>query len=122
VGVDGIERRPAMKNEVLMGLASFLLFLAKSASAQPFALTAPVSIVSGYITPGGAEASACNAYYSVPLQCAVIVRGMYPNGFIVFSQANMLLLPGMCDSAFLNAGYVPFVQADATAQCVFAFQ
>ncbi|MFL5815798.1 MAG: hypothetical protein ACJ763_19675 [Bdellovibrionia bacterium] len=108
-----------MNNKALMGLASFLLFLAKTASAFPFA---PAAMVSGYITPGGAEASACNAYYSVPLQCAVMVRGMYPNGFVTFSQTNMLLFPGMCDYAFLNAGYVPFVQADATAQCVFALQ
>jgi hypothetical protein len=108
-----------MKNKALMGLVSFLLFLSNSAFADPFV---PSAMVSGYITPGGAEATACNSYYSVPIQCAVMVRGMYPNGMIVFSQANMLLLPGMCDYAFLNAGYVPFVQADANAQCVFAIQ
>lgn len=117
-----------MKNKALLGLVSFFSLLASTAFADPFGPFAPsipavpAAMVSGYIAPGGAQAEACNAYYSVPLQCAVIVRGMYPNGFVVFSQVNLLLLPGMCDYAFLNAGYVPFVQADANAQCVFAIQ
>jgi hypothetical protein len=105
-----------MRNKLRVG--SLVLSLISSlAFADP--IVPVTAYVEGYIAPGGAQAKACNTGYSVPIQCAVQVRGFYANGLYTYSVANLILVPGACDFAFVAAGYFPFSYADAAAQCAF---
>src|SRR6478736_597470 len=97
---------------LVLGLA--LLAGSQNASAYPFQMAANATI-----GPLGAQATACNYSFAVPLQCAVQVRGFYPNGVFMDAWANMILMPGQCNFAFVNSGLYPFINAQGMANCWF---
>ena len=99
-------------SSMVLGLA--LLAGAQDASAYQFQMAANATF-----GPLGAQAMACNYSYGAALQCAVQVRGYYPNGLFVDSWANMILLPGQCNFAFVNSGLYPFINAQGMANCWF---
>ena len=74
-----------------------------------------------FLTPNFARADVCNYDFNMPIRCRTTAWGMLPNGLWLNGWADMYLVPGACNSAFVYANYPAwFVNANAEAVCDFA--